>query len=154
MGVPLTDTPDERALRQRLLAETRADLLKRQLSNSENYDKAILSLSTVFLGLSLTFLKNFVPHPLACTVWLLYCSWGALATAVVATVLSFLVSQRAIDVQLKKAEAYYLNADETALRKSVIARVTDWINLGSGIAFVSGVLLTTAFVIMNFNGGK
>jgi hypothetical protein len=38
-----------------------SDLLKRQVSNSENYDRAILSLATLFLGLSFAFLKDIVP---------------------------------------------------------------------------------------------
>jgi hypothetical protein len=40
----MTDEHDLRAEKQKLLAEIRAELLKRQLSNAENYDKAIVSL--------------------------------------------------------------------------------------------------------------
>lgn len=61
--------------KQRLLAETRADLFKRQLSNAENYDKAILSLSTAFLGLSFAFMKDHVPAHQAEWLYLLYGSW-------------------------------------------------------------------------------
>ena len=66
----------------RLLAETRADLFKRQLSNAENYDKAILSLSTVFLGFSFAFLKDVVPAHSAERLYLLYASWIMLTAAV------------------------------------------------------------------------
>ena len=55
------DEEDIAAEKRRLLTETRADLLKRQLSNSESHDRAVLSLSTVFLGFSLAFLKDFAP---------------------------------------------------------------------------------------------
>jgi len=137
-------------VKQRLLAETRADLLKRQLSNSERYDKAVLSLSTAFLGLSLAFLKHLVPIQPAEWLWLLYGSWLALAGAVLVTIISFLVSQRGIDAQLKKAEDYYLRDDQTALNKTGIAKLTEWINASSGVLFLLGVLLTTAFVIVNF----
>jgi len=47
--------------RQRVYERTRDDLLKRQLSNAENFDKAILSVSTAALGFSLAFLKDIVP---------------------------------------------------------------------------------------------
>jgi hypothetical protein len=57
------DKHDLATEKRRLLAETRADLLKRQLSNAENYDKAVLSLSTAFLGFSLAFLKDLAPDP-------------------------------------------------------------------------------------------
>ena len=75
----MPDQQDLTAVNQKLLAETRADLLKRQLSNSENYDKAVISLSTAFLGLSLAFLKDLVPIQRAEWLWLLYGSWLALA---------------------------------------------------------------------------
>lgn len=142
------------AVRRRLLAETRADLLKRQLSNAENYDKAILSLSTAILGFSFAFLKDFVPAHLAERLWLLYASWVMLTGAVITTVVSFWVSQRAINVQLEKAEDYYLRNDEAALEKSRIAKVTDWLNIATGVLFILGVLLTTVFVIANFERGS
>lgn len=145
-----TGEQDLTAEKRRLLAETRADLLKRQISNAENYDKAVLSLSTFFLGLSLAFLKDFVPVQRAEWRSLLYGSWIVLTCAVVSTIASFLLSQRAIDVQLKKAEDYYLRGDQVALGKSRIAKVTDWVNAVSGVLFVFGVSLATAFVIVNF----
>ena len=40
----------DQELRLKLYADARADLLKRQLSNSENADRAILSVSTAALG--------------------------------------------------------------------------------------------------------
>jgi hypothetical protein len=148
-----TDKQDLTPEKLRLLAETRADLLKRQLSNSENYDKAVLSLSTAFLGLSLAFLKDLVPVQRAECLFLLYFSWIVLAGAVLSTILSFWLSQRAINVQIKKAEDYYLRNDRTALSRSRIAKATDWVNALSGVLFVVGVSLTTAFVIVNFEGG-
>lgn len=117
----MSDTQQEQdplAENKKLLAETRADLLKRQLSNAENYDKAILSLSTVFLGLSFAFLKDFVSTDQAEWLCLLYGSWVVLTAAVLTTVLSFRVSQRAIDEQLKRAEDYYLHGKQDTLSKS------------------------------------
>jgi hypothetical protein len=144
------DKHDLATEKRRLLAETRADLLKRQLSNAENYDKAVLSLSTAFLGFSLAFLKDLVPIHLAELRCFLYGSWMALAGSVLCTIVSFWVSQRATDVQLKKAEDYYLCDDQSALRKSRIAKATDWVNAAAGVLFVLGLSLTTAFVSLNF----
>ena len=148
----MSDTQQEQdslAYRTKLLAETRADLLKRQLSNAENYDKAILSLSTVFLGFSFAFLKDFVATDQAEWLCLLYGSWVVLTAAVFTTILSFWVSQRAIDAQLKRAENYYLHNKQDTLNKSLAARFTDWVNAASGILFVLGISLTTAFVLVN-----
>jgi hypothetical protein len=141
---------DLAAEKRRLLAETRADLLKRQLSNAENYDKAILSLSTAFLGFSLAFVKDIVPIRQADWLGLLYGSWLVLALSVICTIVSFWVSQRAIEVQLGKSEDYYLRDDESALQKTRITTVTDWVNYASGALFILGLGLTTIFVGLNF----
>ena len=137
-------------IKARLLADTRADLLKRQLSNSENYDKAILSLSTAFLGFSLAFLKDMLPLR---TEWigLLYGSWVAFGVAVLSTIISFYMSQRGIDAQLRKAEDYYLRDDQVALAKHWTAKATDCVNSASGAFFIIGISLTIAFVIVNLD---
>ena len=144
MEAPDADT------RARLLAETRADLLKRQLSNSENFDKAILSLSSAFLGFSLVFIKDMLPLRVA-WLGLLYGSWVALGAAVLSTIFSFYFSQHAIDAQLRKAENYYLRDDQSAFAKGWTAKATDFANYVSGAFFVFGISLTIAFVMANFD---
>ena len=140
--------------RKNLLAETRADLLKRQLSNAENYDKAVLSLSTACLGFSVGFLKDFVPIASAKWPWALYGSWIVLIMAIVTTIFSYYSSQRAIEKQLKKAEDYYLKGLEDALARTASARITDCLNYASGVFFVLGIILTTLFVFQNIEGAS
>ena len=70
---------DDNADRQKLHAETRNDLLKRQLSNSENFDRSVLSLSSGLLAASIAFIKpaagaSGIGHA-AILAW----SWVALA---------------------------------------------------------------------------
>lgn len=136
--------------RKKLHAELKTELFKRQLSNSENFDKSVLAYSTAALGFSIGFLKDFVPIAKAAQAWLLYTSWAAFILSVVVTISSFLVSQRGIAKQLKINESYYLDGDEEALKeKNCWARATDGLNLVSGIAFVLGIFCTTFFVALN-----
>lgn len=144
----------DHAERQRLYEKTRDDLLKRQLSNSENFDKAILSVSTAALGFSLAFLKDFVVLEHARCGWLLNASWGLFVWAIVATIVSLLVSQRGIMEQLEKAEGYYLRGDESHLTRGFYAKATDWINGAAGVLFILGVFVTTLFVSLNVEGGS
>ena len=141
-------------LRQELYANARAELLERQFSNSEAYDKAILTLSSGFLALSLTFIKDIVPHAQLWHAWLLYTSWGALATAIISTVASFRVSNGAIEAQLERAHQYYIERAEDAFKTTTIAKVVERLNIFSGLAFVVGVVLTTLFVMSNFTGAN
>ena len=75
--------------RQELYKNTREDLLKRQLSNSERLDNAILTLSTGVLALSLAFIKDIVPVKMAAHLWLIKTSWRLLGLSIVLTLLSF-----------------------------------------------------------------
>jgi hypothetical protein len=141
-------------LRQQLHESARAELLERQFSNSEAYDKAILTLSSGFLALSLTFIKDLVPSNAIKGVGLLYASWIVLALAIIATVLSFRISDAAINGQLQQIDRYYHERDERALAKSKLAHYVDWFNNTSGALFVLGVFLTVVFVIFNFSEAK
>ena len=66
---------DESEKLYELYVKEEEDLSKRDLSNVENLDKAILSLSSAGLGLSLVFIKNVVELSKANHVWVLYGSW-------------------------------------------------------------------------------
>ena len=58
-----------------LYVKEEEELSKRDLSNVENLDKAILSLSSAGLGLSLVFIRNVVKLAEADHVWVLHVSW-------------------------------------------------------------------------------
>lgn len=147
--VTQTGIADGQGASERLYSEARAELLKRQLSNSENYDKAILTLSTAFLGLSIAFVKDIVPPSQACYLCLLWGSWILLVFSVASTIVSFLVSQKAIEEQFEKAERYYRENDPTALDRGLLAKATDWLNRLSGVLFLLGILFTVLFVSAN-----
>jgi len=136
--------------RKKLFSELKSELLKRQLSNSDNFDKAILAYSTAGLGVSLAFLKDFIPFSKAAYGWLLHLSWTAFLVAVIATIVSFISSQLGIAKQLKLSERYYLEFDESAIiERNFFARLTDWLAYLSGIAFIAAVICTTLFVSTN-----
>lgn len=136
--------------KKKIYAETRADLLKRQLSNAENYDKSILSLATAALGFSLAFLKEIVPISIAKDFYLIKISWLSLILTILVTLISFLSSQIAINKQLFYAQEYYLNSNDDFLnKKNWPAILTDWLNWASAIFFVIAIVITTIFVSIN-----
>ena len=65
------------------------ELSKRDLSNVENLDKAILSLSSAGLGLSLVFIRNVVPLKDASYIFLLHLSWFMFVLAIISLIVSF-----------------------------------------------------------------
>lgn len=141
---------DDAGERQKLYAECRNDLLKRQLSNSENFDRSVLSLSSALLAASIAFIKPAAGAPGIWHAALLAWSWVALAVAIATTMLSFLVSQVAIDRQLDFAKRYYLDKEDHALNaRNRPAEWTARFNWCAGIAFGVGVILTVWFAIVS-----
>jgi hypothetical protein len=138
-----------------LLGKLREDLLKRQLSNTENYDKSVLSLATTFLGFSLAFVKDFVPIQFASLAWLLPASWALFGMCIISTILSFFASQAGLKKQLFFAEKYYLEGDESFFnKKNMAANLTDYLNYLSAIFFISAVVATVLFTSINLTRGK
>jgi hypothetical protein len=139
--------------RHDLYKNTRDDLLKRQLSNSERLDGAILTLSTGTLGLSLAFIKDIVPISSAVCLLVLKASWWAFGCSIVLTLLSFVASQLAIKKQLIYAKKYYLDKkDKYLTRTNDLARLTDILNYSSCAVFICAIVFTIVFVSSNIGG--
>lgn len=141
--------------RKKLFAEARAELQARHLANSDAFDKAVLALSTVFLGLSLGFVKDFIPLHLAQWQWILVFSWAALAGSVILTVISFFVGQVAALTQLDHARQYYLEEKDEFLHKANrAAKAAECIDRLSGAFFVLAIIATVAFAVVNLEGAN
>lgn len=136
--------------RSKIYDEYRRELTVKQNSNSENYDKSILTLSSAGLGLSLAFIKDIVPLARVQDLSMLLTSWGCFAAAIVVTLFSFQCSQWAIQRALTDAEKYYLkDLEEYQTKKNPWNTATSWLNSISGIAFVVAVITTAIFVFTN-----
>ena len=141
--------------RQELHDALRDDLFKRQLSNSEMLDKAILSLSSAGIGVSLLFLKSKGTPDITqvVDVHFLHLSWGAFLLAVVFTLVSFLVSQYAIKKQLKLNKQYYLEGKEDVINQSNhFAWITFLLSHLSVGSYIGAVYLMVAFLKRNVIG--
>lgn len=129
--------------RNDLYAKTREDLLKRQLSNNENFDRAILTLSSAGLATSVAFLRGMDAESGTCFLVL---SWIALVLAIVATLVSFQTSQAGISRQLELAEDYYLKQNDSALTATNRwANITDQLARWSAVCFILGIILLLCF---------
>ena len=126
------------------------ELSKRDLSNVENLDKAILSLSSAGLGLSLAFIRNVVPLAQANHVWVLHVSWLVFVLAITSTLLSYLFGQRALDRQREFNEKYFLEGDEDAgQQKSFSSRMTRFLSYVSVVTYIAAVSGTALFIKLN-----
>lgn len=146
----MVETHDDDNTRNAMYSEYRRDLLGRQLSNAVQHDKAILSLSTGALGLSIGFIKDIVPLKEALAIRLLILSWSLFGAAIIGTVVSYPIGQKAINVQLKYAEKYYIEKkNEYFKRRNPWSVAIMYIGMVSSVAFVIAVILTVIFVSLN-----
>ena len=144
---PVTFTPTEEG--RRLYKEYVADLEKRELSAIESFDKSVLTLSSAGLGLSLSFLKDFVGSEVIWP-WALYGSWIMFTLATVSTMLSFQSSGKAQKHQKEIAKRGYLDGDDAAFDEvNFWNRCTIWINRAVAVFFFLALVLTSSFVIRN-----
>ena len=133
-----------------LYAKYREELLKRQLSNTEKFDGAVLTLSSTVLGFSLSFIRNVVPIENAQYIWLLIAAWGLFILAILSTMGSYISSQASINKQLIHAGKYYLEGEEEYLsKKNGFATLTRWAGYVSGAFFAIAMIFLVIFVAVN-----
>lgn len=145
---------DEKQLHEsenrRLYEEYHNQLNLARQSSYEQYDKSILFLSIGALGLSLSFLRDIsspssIHYPI-----LLLLSWYGFASSIVLTVISFIISQRAMERQMEIAEDYYLKGSDDAFGSKNFSDTTTMVlNLLTGILFIVSIFLTLIFVTLN-----
>ena len=128
----------------KLLNKHKDELLKRDLSNTENYDKAILTLSSAGLGFSLVAIKSIVPWESAVFVWLVISGWSLLLLSIIICLVAYLVSNKAIGIELKKVEN-----KGTANQKNGWKKLNKILNISSGVTFIIAMSLIVLFVILN-----
>ncbi len=136
--------------RQRQLYESRDELLRRELSNSQILDKSILSLSSAGLGFSLLLIKNVVPLKVAICMCLLHLSWILFIIAIVSTLLSFLTSQRAINKEIERVDESICAREEKNLnQKNLPDQITTVLSYVSTACYIAAVVLTFLFIALN-----
>ena len=126
-----------------------------QTANSETYDKALLTLSSVLLGGTLTFTQNVVPLDKAFNLSFLIASWVLFAATIVVVILSFIYSLHSSKHLKAGARLYYLEDDDSANDLSeCISDKVRFFNLLSGILFILAIVLFTFFVGTNVYKGN
>ncbi len=141
------NTEENKNQSQELYSKYREDLLKRQLSNNENYDRAILTLSTAALGMTVTFIRDLKqPDWIAA----LMIAWICMVIAIIAIVASYQLSQRAIKDHLEFAFDYYKRDDVSAADK--VSPFSVWherMVACAGVAFILGIISILFFFGLN-----
>jgi hypothetical protein len=128
----------------------RSETETRIISNSENFDKAIITLASSGLAVSLSFLKDFVPIERAELSWLLYLSWFLFTCSITTTLISFYVSNLAQFQAIENCRKHILSTNHAEeLPEAKASKYIAWFNNTSGIAFILALTSTVFFVSVN-----
>ena len=134
----------------RLYESTRAELISLRQSSLELYNRALITLSSILLIASLSFITNTVPLENALYKIILHISWTFFSFTIVVIIVSFIHGQIAIKKLLIAAKNYYLLEDEESYQVSVKnEKLQLFFHSISGISFIIGLILLILFVIIN-----
>lgn len=148
MMVESNQNPDkEQERRNELYLNERAELFRREVSNAESFDKAILTLSNAGLGFALVLINNDTQLGSASHKYLLYFSVGMFLLAVVLTLLTYPFGQRGIKKQDEFNQKIYLkNEKEARTRRNWPTEIARKLSGFSGVAYFLAVFSIVLFV--------
>jgi len=145
----MSDDDTENYLKERKL------LIEAQQQCYQQFDKAILTLSSGGLGVSIVFLRDILPLEQITNYCFLIGSWILFTISILSTLISFMTGQYAYSEQLKLIEAYFLNKDSDALtKKNRFAQITGGLNISAAVFFILAVVSTIVFVSINITYGR
>lgn len=140
---------------RRIFESARDHLDQASLKNSEQLDKAILTLSSAGLALSLSFSNSLMQLASAENAWSLKISWICFSIAIVSTLISFLTSASAVSVEREHIYKYYMEGiDGYGATKNLWGIVTYYINRFSVFVFITAVAFSVLFIWSNVPSGE
>ena len=130
------------------------ELSRRQLSNSENLGRAILSLSIAGLGFSLAFIKDVVSSDAVTNLYFLHGSWWAFAVAIAVTLVSYHTSQRGLKKQFAQIRNELTGKKDPKLECKInrLFLITELLSYAAHGSYLGAVVLTIIFIQTNAGG--
>ena len=134
MADPVTDKEAHR--------EWREWLVQTHHQASQDFDKAVVTLSGAALGISLAFIRDIAPHPTL--EWALSVAWVCLTVSLLLIFVTLLTSQKSLLNSIARVDER--SPDVTG---GVAGRATIWLNGLSAVALVLGVAFLVLFAAYN-----
>lgn len=130
------------------LAEYRDYIVNAEQKSQDSYDKAVLSLSSGALGISIAFIKDIIGSKPVSMKLFLFLSWGLWGLSILSILFSHFMSIRALRQTIRQTDNGKIHDEKPGGNYS---KITEILNIVSGIFFAIGVLLITVFVAKNLD---
>ena len=130
--------------------KSRKDLVNAEYSESEAYDKLIITLSSSAFGLSILFIRFIVPDGAKedTSVWISV-AWSLLIFSMLSTLISKLFSQYAFKRAVEILDVEYEFDDDDNDHKNNWTKATQICNWLSMVFFTFGAISLTIFSVLN-----
>lgn len=145
---------DDEDRKREVWESTRAQLASNAKSNAEAFDRALLTLSSAFLGGSWAFIDHMVPgFPTAvCGKAILYAAWLLFTATIVLTVVSLMYGVLSFRWLEQAADRFFGQDDKSAWEVSdKTQRTVMRFILACGTLFIGGIVLLVTFVFINLS---
>jgi hypothetical protein len=136
-------------IRQKYYDRVYDTVTKARLSNSENYDRAILTIASATLGVSVHFLLGTTSH--LHLEYLAY-GWLTLGVAVLLNMAAYLVSNQAQAFALKEADHAYLGGKYPGPNRW--GYYHGWASVLAGLALLVGMAFLALYFLLNIPNPK
>lgn len=146
---PLTDEEKEERKEVYLRLTNSLEITGRL--EAEKFDKGILTLASIFLGFTLTFVDKIVPLRTAWFTWLLFISWLSFFISIVSVLTGLLTNQKSISQIITEASniLHVRQFDYSKLGSNKLNKLAGMLNYISLFLFVFGAAIFILFVIIN-----
>lgn len=147
----MSEQPSQEDPFYRTYVEHRNKLYELHVDQVRSLDKSLLTLSGSAIGISIIFLEKFANPFDMSNWWILYCSWIALVTSIIFTMISFLASSKAILGQINLLDQHYQSSGEKEEREKWYSLVTRGLGLAAIGAFLFGIAGLLCFSALEFS---
>lgn len=134
----------------------RDELLKIRTDSLGSFDKAVLSLATGSIALSIAFLDKIGTPFNGWTICLISLSWGAFLLVILANLSSYLLAKWNMDRKIKELDDTYRKATKRTKTESTVPHgektfwqkmATDVCNIMAFVLFFLGMLMFTLYIV-------
>lgn len=128
--------------------EERRRLIEARQRAEQRTDHLVTTGAAGALVLSITFLENIAPAPVATSRPFLIAAWAILLVCLALNLASTIISRRAFDDAVDTFDRVFLEG-EPGSAHSVASTLTGYLGWASAIAFVVGIALLAWFALLN-----
>ncbi len=128
------------------------DISDREMMNSVNRDRTLITISIAGLGLSVAFVKNIPSGSNISSPGIIYVVWVLFGLCIISVLLSYIFALTALERYRQINREYYIEDNDNARNKKYFSLgATQFLNYASVILFMLAVISGVIFIIKNSN---